>query len=82
PKWSDAQKSKGQAYKSIVAEVDKANQIFGANTPVKFRLVGFEQPALSGHKDFDIARFGQANYDALVAAGYDELPNSVDLYKT
>lgn len=82
PKWSDAQKSKGQAYKSIVAEVDKANQIFGSNTPVKFRLVGFEQPTLLGHRDFDIARFGQANYDALVAAGYDELPNSVDLYKT
>lgn len=81
PKWSDSQKSKGEAFKAITAEVEKANRIFGANTPVKFRLVGFEQPSLSGHKDFDIARFGQANYDSLVAAGYDEFPNAVDPYK-
>lgn len=79
PNWSDKQKSLGQAYKAAKTEIDKANEIFGKNTPVKLRLVGFEQPSFAGYRDFDIALYGQENYDNLVAQGYDEFPNTVDL---
>lgn len=79
PNWSEKQKSLGQAYKAAKTEIAKANEIFGKNTPVKLRLVGFEQPTFAGYRDFEIAYFGQEKYDNLVALGYDEFPNSVDM---
>lgn len=83
PKWADAQKSKGQAYKAILKEVEKTNTIFGHDTPVKIRLVGFEQPTIAGYEDFQRTMFSGSypSYDDMIATGMiDELPNSYDLY--
>jgi hypothetical protein len=78
PSWAATQKSLGEAFKFTRSEVAKANAIFAKNTPVKLRLVGFEQPTFAGYRDFQIEYFGQAAYDSLVEQGYTELPNSVD----
>lgn len=78
PKWANKQKSIGQAYKAIKSEIDKANAIFAKNTPVKLRLVGFEQPTFSGYRDFEKARWGQELFDELVALGAIDVPNSID----